>query len=207
MKAVDNKSYEATKKARATMRSGRTELERRRKALKAESVAYGKLVDSNAKQIEEAILEVEEPLAAEIERYEAERDRACLEAEEAERPKDRGRDSRQTRGRGGGTSTLSKSSSATRRVTGRTRRGPEEIDWPAPPRRCATQGTRGRGRLVARPRPTNLNASGAELQSMQDKIDADRRCRDGPEGPQRGRTVGAGTRDREARERRSRLPP
>ena len=83
--ATDNKSYEVVKKARATMRSGRTELDRRRKALKADAVAYGKLVDSNAKQIEEAILEVENPLANEIERYETERDRARLEAEEAER--------------------------------------------------------------------------------------------------------------------------
>ena len=85
--ATDNKSYEIVKRARATMRSGRTELDRRRKALKADAVAYGKLVDSNAKQIGEAILEVENPLANESERYETERDAARLAAEEAERQK------------------------------------------------------------------------------------------------------------------------
>lgn len=85
--ATDNKSYEVVKKARATMRSGRTELDRRRKALKADAIAYGKLVDSEAARIVEAILEVEEPLAKEIERYETERDAARLAAEEAERQK------------------------------------------------------------------------------------------------------------------------
>ncbi len=87
LRATDNKSYEVVKKARATMRSGRTELDRRRKSLKADAIAYGKLVDSEAAKIVEAILEIEEPLAKEIERYETERDAARLAAEEAERQK------------------------------------------------------------------------------------------------------------------------
>lgn len=87
LKATDNKSYEVVKKARATMRSGRTELDRRRKSLKADAIAYGKLVDSEAAKIVEAILEVENPLANEIERYEQERDAARLAAEQAEREK------------------------------------------------------------------------------------------------------------------------
>lgn len=87
LRATDNKSYEVVKKARATMRSGRTELDRRRKSLKADAIAYGKLVDSEAAKIVEAILEVENPLANEIERYEQERDAARLAAEQAEREK------------------------------------------------------------------------------------------------------------------------
>lgn len=87
LRATDNKSYEVVKKARATMRSGRTELDRRRKSLKADAIAYGKLVDSEAAKIVEAILEVENPLADEIERFEQERDAARLAAEQAEREK------------------------------------------------------------------------------------------------------------------------
>ncbi len=59
----DKTNYEYVRKAIADLRTKRTDIEKRRKELKADALAWGKLVDSRAKEITEQIVEIEEPLA------------------------------------------------------------------------------------------------------------------------------------------------
>jgi hypothetical protein len=56
-------NYEIVKKRAAHLRTLRGEVEKRRKELKADALAYGKLVDSTAKEITERLLVIEEPIA------------------------------------------------------------------------------------------------------------------------------------------------
>jgi len=56
-------NYEIVKKRASHLRTLRGEVEKRRKELKADALAYGKLVDSTAKEITERLLVIEEPIA------------------------------------------------------------------------------------------------------------------------------------------------
>jgi len=62
---TDPESYKTVSAAISVMRSLRTSVEKRRVELKADALAYGKKVDSEAKRITALLLEVEEPLKAE----------------------------------------------------------------------------------------------------------------------------------------------
>lgn len=81
----DKKTYETTRKALSVVRTARTEIEKRRKLLKADALEYGRRVDAMAKQLTEKVVSIEEPLKAEVERYEAEQARIKAEKEAAER--------------------------------------------------------------------------------------------------------------------------
>lgn len=83
----DSEGEKAVRLARSEVRDYRTAVEKRRKALKADALAYGRAIDGEAKRITAALLEVEEPLAEELDAVKAERDRLAAEAEEAERAK------------------------------------------------------------------------------------------------------------------------
>lgn len=55
--------YKFVQKATAHLRGLRSDVEKRRKELKADALAWGKKVDATAKEITEKIVEIEEPLA------------------------------------------------------------------------------------------------------------------------------------------------
>ena len=57
------KNYEMVRKATAHLRGLRGDVEKRRKELKADALAWGKLVDGTAKEITEKLLAIEEPFA------------------------------------------------------------------------------------------------------------------------------------------------
>jgi hypothetical protein len=83
--------YEQVRLAIASLRDTRTSIEKRRVELKADALAYGRLVDSEAKRYTGLLLEIEEPLKVkkavvddEKARLKAEADRIKLEALEAE---------------------------------------------------------------------------------------------------------------------------
>lgn len=84
LEAETREGYEQTRLAIAEVRGLRTKIENRRVELKADALAWGKLVDSTAKQLTAFLLEIEEPLKAKKaivdERKEAEK-RAKAEAE------------------------------------------------------------------------------------------------------------------------------
>ena len=61
----DKKSYKAVTEAIGVIRPHRTAVERRRVELKADALKYGKKVDAAAKEIREALEEIENPLKAE----------------------------------------------------------------------------------------------------------------------------------------------
>jgi hypothetical protein len=56
-------NYELVRKRATHLRTLRGEVEKRRKELKADALAYGKLVDSTAKEITERLFAIEEPIA------------------------------------------------------------------------------------------------------------------------------------------------
>ena len=56
-------NYEMVRKAAAHLRGLRGDVEKRRKELKADALAWGKLVDGTAKEITEKLLAIEEPFA------------------------------------------------------------------------------------------------------------------------------------------------
>jgi hypothetical protein len=83
--------YEQVRLAIASLRDTRTSIEKRRVELKADALAYGRLVDSEAKRYTTLLLAIEEPLKVkkavvddEKARIKAEADRVKLEALEAE---------------------------------------------------------------------------------------------------------------------------
>ncbi len=83
--------YEQVRLAIASLRDTRTSIEKRRVELKADALAYGRLVDSEAKRYTGLLLDIEEPLKVkkavvddEKARVKAEADRIKLEALEAE---------------------------------------------------------------------------------------------------------------------------
>ena len=59
----NKKDYKLVSEAASHLRGLRTSVEKRRKELKSESLAYGKLVDSTAKEITGKLLAIEEPFA------------------------------------------------------------------------------------------------------------------------------------------------
>lgn len=75
----DRKGYEAVHAARMELRGYRTGTEKIRKALKEESLARGRKIDSIAKEITALLLEIESPLDAEESRIDAERERIKAE--------------------------------------------------------------------------------------------------------------------------------
>lgn len=56
-------NYEIVKEANSALRTYRTDVERRRKELKAGALKYGRLVDSTAKKLTEQLLLIEEPFS------------------------------------------------------------------------------------------------------------------------------------------------
>ncbi len=75
------KGYEQTRLAIASVRDARVAVEKRRVELKADALAYGRLVDSRAKELTSLLLEIEEPLKAKKEAVDAEKARIKAEAE------------------------------------------------------------------------------------------------------------------------------
>lgn len=96
--------YEQVRLAIAHVRTTRVAVEDRRVALKADALAYGRLVDSRAKEITALLLEIEEPLKAkkaavddEKARIKAEAEAAKLRALEAEIAANRARQEEEAR--------------------------------------------------------------------------------------------------------------
>jgi len=77
----DLKGFETVKKARLEVRKYRTRVEDVRKALKSDSLEYGRRVDSEAKRITGLILEVETDLQQKEMAIEQERQRIAMEAQ------------------------------------------------------------------------------------------------------------------------------
>lgn len=78
-----SENYEQGRKAIAHIRHTRVEIERRRKALKAESLSYGRKVDSVAKHFTELLEQIETPLQLAKDAVDIERARVKREKEEA----------------------------------------------------------------------------------------------------------------------------
>lgn len=83
--------YEEVRTAIGRLRATRTKIEKRRVELKADALAYGRLVDTEAKRVTALVTEIESPLQAkkdavdnELARIKAEADAAKLRAIEAE---------------------------------------------------------------------------------------------------------------------------
>jgi hypothetical protein len=80
--------YQETRKAIATLRTLRGDIEKRRQELKADALAWGRKVDGEAKRLTGMLLEIEEPLKAKKEFVDSAKERAekaerdRLEAEE-----------------------------------------------------------------------------------------------------------------------------
>lgn len=78
-----SKGYEEVRLAIASVRNARVAIEARRVELKADALAYGRLVDSRAKELTSLLLEIEEPLKAKKEAVDAEKARVKAEADAA----------------------------------------------------------------------------------------------------------------------------
>lgn len=81
----DKEGYEKVHKARMLVRSKRTDVEKKRKELKADSLKFGRAVDAEALRITAMLEEIETPLSKEEERIDAEHERIKLEAEKKEK--------------------------------------------------------------------------------------------------------------------------
>ena len=79
------RGYEEVRLAIASVRDARVAIERRRVELKADALAYGRLVDSKAKELTALLLEIEEPLKAKKQAVDDEKARIKAEAEAARR--------------------------------------------------------------------------------------------------------------------------
>lgn len=77
------KGYEEVRVAIGDLRDTRVKIEKRRVELKADALAYGRLVDSEAKRFTAMLVEIEEPLKAKKQVIDDERDRVKREAEVA----------------------------------------------------------------------------------------------------------------------------
>lgn len=73
------KGYEEVRLALADLRSTRVAIEKRRVELKADALAYGRLVDSEAKRFTALLLEIEEPLSQK--KHDVDYEKAHLKAE------------------------------------------------------------------------------------------------------------------------------
>ena len=76
-------AYETGRKAIATIRELRVAVEKRRKELKAESLEFGRLVDSAARHLTGRLEDVEAPLIAARDAVDAEKERIKAEKERA----------------------------------------------------------------------------------------------------------------------------
>jgi len=83
--APEAERYELARRARAELRGVRVDVEKRRKALKAHSLEYGRAVDSVAKSLTAEIEPTEEEFSAIIHAVDEAKAKAKREAEEAER--------------------------------------------------------------------------------------------------------------------------
>jgi hypothetical protein len=81
----DEEGYEKVKQAWLFIRGERVNVEKRRVELKAQSLEYGRAVDSEAKRITAAILEVEDHLTAEKKKIDDEVARIKFEREQREK--------------------------------------------------------------------------------------------------------------------------
>lgn len=81
----DKEGYEVVKTARIGVKNRRVEVEKKRKELKADSVAFGKAVDGEAKRIFALIAPIEDHLIAQEKIVEDEKDRVKEEKAEKER--------------------------------------------------------------------------------------------------------------------------
>ena len=79
------KGYEEVRLAIAEVRDARVAVEKRRVELKADALAYGRLVDSRAKALTALLVEIEEPLKAKKQAVDDEKARLRAEAEAAKR--------------------------------------------------------------------------------------------------------------------------
>ena len=75
----DRKTYDLVHAGRMEIRAIRTEVEKVRKRLKEDSLAWGKKVDSEAKRLTSLLVEIEEPLDLEESRIDAEHERIKAE--------------------------------------------------------------------------------------------------------------------------------
>lgn len=77
----DKDGYKAVREAIADVRSTRVNVEKSRKELKADALAWGKKVDTEAKRVTAMLMEIEEPLK--IEKAKVDDEKARIKAEEA----------------------------------------------------------------------------------------------------------------------------
>ncbi len=81
---ADKEGYRAVSEARSEIRQKRLAVEKTRKALTEDAVAYQRKINAYAKELTELITPIEDHLAAELDRYEAEKERVKREKAEAE---------------------------------------------------------------------------------------------------------------------------
>ena len=82
---VDGKTFKAIKSGISTIRTLRTNVEKRRKELKADPLALCRAIDSKAGEIKTDLLAIEEPMKARKEAYEAKLEQARQEKARIER--------------------------------------------------------------------------------------------------------------------------
>lgn len=83
--AKSTKAYEESRVVLRKLVTTRTTMDKRRKELKADSLAWGRLVDSEYKKWETLLLAIEEPVAAKIKAVDDAKENARRAKEEAER--------------------------------------------------------------------------------------------------------------------------
>lgn len=83
----DKEGYQAVHEARMTIKKKRVSVEKTRKALKADAIAYGRKVDDEAKRLTAMLTPIEQHLQAEEDRVEGEKERIRQEAERKRREK------------------------------------------------------------------------------------------------------------------------
>lgn len=81
---TDKEGYRAVSEARSEIRQKRLAIEKTRKALTEDAVAYQRKINSYAKELTELITPIEDHLAFELDKYEAEKERVKQEKAEAE---------------------------------------------------------------------------------------------------------------------------
>lgn len=77
--------YEDVRKAIATTRKHRVDIEKKRKELKSDALEYGRKVDAEASRLTEALREIEQPLQTEKDRIDKEAERIRQEKAEKQR--------------------------------------------------------------------------------------------------------------------------
>jgi len=87
LKIIDSADYAKVTKGIGVCRTLRSQVEKCRKDLKEDSLAYGRRVDAEAKRLTAMLEQIEEPLKAEKQRIDEEKERVKKAAEEAKRLK------------------------------------------------------------------------------------------------------------------------